>query len=134
MEWHDFKKTFTQAQEDALWQYFLDHSRIQRNGYFCITFFVRNVDDFWRRLNARASGEFHRYEVEDRETAALQRREIYEKLLSELRYTRHISSRNSTISSEIDRAGSLWDRLLLRLYRYTRKALFESGRPYGTPQ
>lgn len=60
-EWIEFKRTFTQAQEDALWQYFIDHSVVQDNGYLGIMFYVRDVNDFWRRVHARHTGDFQRY-------------------------------------------------------------------------
>ena len=66
-DWITLKKTFTKAQEDALWQYFIDHSRIQPNGYFGVQFYVKNVDDFWRRLFFRYSGEYIRYDIEEKE-------------------------------------------------------------------
>lgn len=66
-DWITLKKTFTQAQEDALWQYFIDHSQIQPNGYLGIQFYIKNVDDFWRRLYYRYSGEYIRYDIEEKE-------------------------------------------------------------------
>lgn len=65
-DWITLKKTFTQAQEDALWQYFIDHSKIQPNGYLGILFYVKDVDDFWRRLFYRYSGEYTRYDIEEK--------------------------------------------------------------------
>lgn len=64
-EWYHFKKTFTQEQEDVLWQYFIDHSKIQPNGYLGIMFYIKDIDDFWRRLFARKNG-FARYEKVDK--------------------------------------------------------------------
>ena len=66
-DWTTLKKTFTKTQEDALWQYFIDHSRIQPNGYLGILFYVKNVDDFWRRLFYRSFGEYIRYDIEEKE-------------------------------------------------------------------
>lgn len=66
-KWIEFKKTFTQKQEDALWQYFIDHSQVQRNGYYMILFFVRGVDDFWKRVSSRANGDYKRYSIQEKE-------------------------------------------------------------------
>jgi hypothetical protein len=63
MEWFDFKKQFTEDQEIALWQYFIDHSNIEPNGYHRIGFHVKDMDDFWKRVFARYSGDFKRYEI-----------------------------------------------------------------------
>lgn len=61
-DWITFKKSFSQSQEDALWQYFIDHAQVQKNGYLGIQLYLRNVDDFWRRVHARYTGEFQRYD------------------------------------------------------------------------
>lgn len=61
-DWTDFKKTFTQRQEESLWQYFIDHSIIRSNGYYGIQFYIRDIDDFWKRLYARYTGQFSRYD------------------------------------------------------------------------
>lgn len=66
-DWTTLKKTFTKEQEEALWQYFIDHSKIQPNGYFGILFYVKNLDDFWKRLFYRYSGEYIRYDVEEKQ-------------------------------------------------------------------
>lgn len=60
-DWIEFKRTFTKKQEDAIWQYFIDHSQVQDNSYLGILFYVRDVDDFWRRVHARYTGDFQRY-------------------------------------------------------------------------
>jgi hypothetical protein len=65
-EWKDFKKSFTQRQEDSFWQYFIDHSTVEANGYYKILFHVKDIDDFWRRLYARYTGEFKRYDKLER--------------------------------------------------------------------
>ncbi len=61
-DWVHFKKSFTQQQEDAIWQYIIDHSKIQKNGYYGIMFYVRDLDDFWRRVAARFYGDYARYD------------------------------------------------------------------------
>ena len=66
-DWITLKKTFTKEQEEALWQYFIDHSMIQPNGYLGIQFYVKNVDDFWKRLYFRYSKEYIRYDIEEKE-------------------------------------------------------------------
>lgn len=66
MEWFDFKKTFTKEQEDAIWQYFIDHSAVQPNGNFRIYFHVKDVDDFWYRVFGRYTGDFVRYGERER--------------------------------------------------------------------
>lgn len=118
--WIDFKKSFTQKQEDALWQYFIDHSRVMSTGYLGVLFYVKNVDDFWRRVFARANGDFQRYEKEDKETRQLK----YIKLIRELRAHRERAEHISRRCNHIDSEGSLYEKLVLFLYRRTRKHLF----------
>lgn len=79
-DWTDFKRTFTQEQEDAIWQYFIDHSLIQDNGYFGIQFYIKDVDDFWRRVSARYYGDFTRYDVLEKENIAVKKQLIWEEL------------------------------------------------------
>lgn len=66
--WVDFKRSFTQEQEDALWAYFIDHSNSTKNGYKAISFKIKSRDDFWRRVFARHNGDFQRYDTLERET------------------------------------------------------------------
>lgn len=61
-DWQNFKKSFTQKQEDAIWQYFIDHSKLELNGFWYIRFHVRDMDDFWKRLHARYTEAFRRYD------------------------------------------------------------------------
>lgn len=119
-EWVEFKKSFTQKQEDALWQYFIDHSRVQPTGYLGVLFYVKDVDDFWRRVYARANGDFMRYHKEDKEHRQLK----YEHLMQELRAFRHRGNHISRRCTHIDEHGTLWERFMLRLYRRTRDNLF----------
>ena len=119
MEWMDFKKSFTQAQEDALWQYFIDHSQVQGNGYLGVMFYVRDVNDFWKRVHARANGDFHRYEKIDKETVQLSR----DKIMRELRHCRWRSKQISDVCFTIDEHGSVVDKVVLGLYRWTRRYL-----------
>lgn len=79
MTWVDFKRTFTQEQEDALWQYLMDHSRVEVNGYYGVQLYFRDKDDFWNRVHSRATGEFIRYDVEKKEILALRKKKKWEK-------------------------------------------------------
>lgn len=48
--------------KDAMWQYVIDHSKIQPNGYLGIQFYCKNRKDFFDRVKAREEG-FFRYEA-----------------------------------------------------------------------
>lgn len=121
MSLRDFKGTFSSSQKDALWQYFVDHSQVQPNGYLGLMFYVKNIDDFFERLYARATGEYKRYEVQDKETRQMNK----EKMFSELVYFRKIARRNSNTCDRILKSGTLIERIHLLVYRKTRDYLFK---------
>lgn len=62
--------SFTEEQRDAIWQYVIDHSMIQPNGYHGIQFYIRNEDDLWERLHARYTGAFERYNKLEKQNQA----------------------------------------------------------------
>lgn len=66
-DWVEFKRSFTADQEDGLWQFFIDHSTATTKGKFRIVFHVEDIDDFWRRVFARYSNQFYRYEEKDKQ-------------------------------------------------------------------
>lgn len=115
-DWMEFKKTFTQSQEDALWQYFIDHSRIQPDGSYCIAFTVKNVDDFWFRVTARHLGEFKRYNKELKEEARLKMEKHYKKLAKK-------QPKFFVQWEKIKAEGSWFDRLLISFSNKVRKYL-----------
>ena len=117
-EWVDFKKTFTQKQEDAIWQYFIDHARVLRNGYFRIIFHVKDVDDFWQRLYTRYAGEFMRQKYEKLERAS-------SKASFSLKIMNDRANMFGHICEHIDKQGTIVQKLLLWLYRRTRDRLLK---------
>ncbi len=111
----EFKHTFTVEQQEALWQYFIDHSKIQKNAYYGIMFYVKDRDDFFERVFARFSGDFKRYD----------KLEKAEKMATiNYHVMTQISRKNSDISQRIDKSGTLVEKLLLWLHRKTRQQLF----------
>jgi len=113
MTWYEFKRTFTQKQEDALWQYFMDHSKLQPNGYWGIMFYIQDVDDFWRRVHARYMGDFARYDVLEKE---------------KMRNTRMGKAMNRRVKW-IEKHGSWKQKLMVYLYRTSREYLQRMGDP-----
>jgi len=110
-DWIEFKKSFTQEQEDALWQYFIDHSRIQPNGYWWIMFYVRDIDDFWRRVYARYTGAIKRYDVKDKED---KQNTVFSKgMIRKITYIRN--------------HGTPYQKLVGWAYRYSRNYLEKMG-------
>ncbi len=114
-DWTQFKKSFTKEQEDAIWQYLIDHSKVQRNGYLGIQIYVRELDDFWRRVFARYNGDFKRYEkLEKAHTQTLTAMYIMQK----------DAIRKSKIVGRILKSGSVIEKLALFFYRKSRDYLF----------
>ncbi len=114
-DWIDFKKSFTQKQEDALWQYFIDHSQIQSNGFYGIMFYIRDIDDFWKRLFARYNGDYARYDK-------LEKQHRNEMLFVHITHKK--ADRNGKISSKIDEGNNLYKKMILWIYRKSRDYLF----------
>lgn len=115
--WESFRGQFTKDQGAALWQYFLDHSRIQKNGFFGIMFYIRDMDDFWKRVHARYTGEFQRYDKLRKEH--LQENKGY------FMWKRQ-SRKQSEIATRIDKEGSLKEKATLWTYRKSRESLFKN--------
>lgn len=114
-DWRQFKKTFTQEQEDAIWQYIIDHSKVQPNGFLGVMFYVRDVDDFWKRVNARYTGQFKRYERLDKE---------HRQQNTALFVATSISKRAERITAEIQSGKQYHKRVLLWVYRKCREYLY----------
>ncbi len=66
--WIYFKNTFNTDQKGAIWQYFIDHSVIQPNGYYGIMFYIKDLDDFWKRVYDRYTGDFKRYDISEKKS------------------------------------------------------------------
>lgn len=110
-DWTLFKKTFTQKQEDALYQFFIDHSRIQKNGYYGIMFYIKDIDDFWRRVYARYTGDYKRYDILEKE---------YRRQQLAVHYFKKIAYRRSKACDQIDKNGTVYSKIMLFLYRKSR--------------
>lgn len=110
-DWIKFKKSFTEEQRDALWQYIIDHSMIQPNGYHGIQFYIRNEDDFWERVNSRYTLEFSRYnKLEKQNQVDRQALQFAEKM-----------GRNTTKKiKDINDGKNVFKKLVLLIYRKSR--------------
>jgi hypothetical protein len=119
-DWVDFKRSFSTEQENAIWQYLIDHSNIQPNGDWSIQFYVHDIDDFWKRVCSGANGTCRRYEQKDKKTKQLNR----EALMQELHMFRAVARKHTVIVDRITLQGSWKERLALRLHRLCRDYLF----------
>lgn len=110
-----FVESFTKEQRDALWQYFIDHSKLQKNGYWGILFYIRDENDFWLRVHSRFTGEFSRYNK-------LEKARIQESIAYNIQ--KKMAHRNDRVCREIDGGSNYYRKFLLFLYRKTRDILF----------
>jgi hypothetical protein len=74
-----FKNSLTKEQRRAIWQYCIDHSQIQPNGYHGVMFYCRDEEDFWERITARWTGDFIRDNIELKEMFALRKKKKWDK-------------------------------------------------------
>lgn len=65
---------------DSLWQYMIDHHHMQPNGYYSFLIYSKGRQDFFRRLEARESDEFARYEVRKVSKRFKRARYVYSRL------------------------------------------------------
>ena len=110
-----FKETFTRKQQDALWQYFIDHSTIQKNGYYLILFYIRDENDFYKRLYARFTGNYQRYDKLEKQNENNKQYVFLQKKNAD---------RKGRIVKEIDDGHNYYKKLILFIYRKTRGYLF----------
>lgn len=105
--------------KQAIWQYMLDHSRIQPNGYYGILIYCKDKDDFWRRIKARQEG-FKRYDEKDKEAAVLWKLKIYGQYNSYKLHNEKMSAR----VKEIKEGRNYYKKTLLFLNKHIQKYLF----------
>ena len=58
--------------KQALYQFLIDHSRLQPDGYFRVLFYFKTAEELNKRIDARASGKFKRYNIEEKEHGSKQ--------------------------------------------------------------
>lgn len=92
----------------AIWQYLIDHSQLQKNGYWGIQLYF-DENDFWDRVDARYNGKYRRYEIADKERR--------QKNLFDVQKINNLKTDivNKRIQS-IQKGSNLVDKVLLRIY------------------
>lgn len=99
--------------KEAIWQYFLDHSQLQKNGYWGIMFYTKGERDFWQRVQARYLGEFKRYDAEEKNAKQRARFDALD------RQKREALDWHKKVLKAKD--GNLLDRSILRIYKRARE-------------
>lgn len=92
----------------AIFQYVIDHSKVQRNGYIGVCFYFKNKNDFWRRVTARKEDNFSRYNQEEKMARAVRQQNIYGSLLK-LHENHRVALRGKGWSG-------WWKKILAKLY------------------
>lgn len=108
------KEQFEFPFREALWVYLLDHASIdKKTGNWKAYLEFRNENDLWRRIFARQTKEYIK-----RDTVHLEQK--HKTTLEKIRGR----GMKGTIS-KIENSGSLFQKILLFTYRYSRRKLFE---------
>lgn len=105
--------------KQALYQFLIDHSRLQPDGYFRVLFYFKTPDELYKRIEARALGQFKRYDIEQKERSSEAVAKDFARLKWHDRRNEFMNQRIKEIES-----GNFWDRLLLFFYRKIRNKLF----------
>lgn len=113
--------------KQAVWQYIIDHSLPQKDGYMRILFYVKDKADFDKRVMYRLRG-FKRYDDEDTKARCKERLEEFNKYKQYHTAQSHIATCRHEIATKIDATGTLKDRIILWAYRKTRDYLFYENR------
>ncbi len=104
--------------DDAVWQYILDHANPSPSGHMRVSFFLKDRNEWDRRINARRNGVYRRSEFdmekdwksfENAHTAFVVHRNM------QAEFNRRVSS--------IDNNGSVIEKGKLWLFRKLRKHL-----------
>ena len=63
-----FSKKVDANVREAIWQWLIDHSKVEDTGFLNIRFYLKDQDDFWKRVHYRYTGQFERYNKIERES------------------------------------------------------------------
>lgn len=100
--------------KSAIWQYFIDHAVVGKNGYLRIMFHIATESDFWQRVYFRYGGAFKRYQKQEKQ------------MQQERSYLYRVKMRGEkfrALCEEIDRNGTAEERAYLDSYRKSRDYL-----------
>ena len=106
----------------AVWQFLIDHSKIQPNGYLGFLFYVRDEKDLWRRIKYRQLTGFQRYDPELKKKNQVSTKKVHDYYRWHKRRAEVINERTQEILGH----GSLLEKLKWRLYKRLKKSLFKS--------
>lgn len=104
----------------AIWQYIIDHSKVQKNGYLGVQLYIMDEEDLWKRVQARRDGEFRRYREEEKKIKQQNNIKYYEYYL----YNKRRSDKINKKVQRILKNGSVIEKILYFAYRFSRDRLF----------
>lgn len=106
----------------AVWQYLLDHSKVQPNGYLGFLFYVKDEKDLWRRIKYRQTTGFQRYSPDEKIMRQISARKVW----AYYRWNQERAKRFDKRTQEILDNGSLIEKLKWKLYKNLKKSLYEN--------
>jgi len=107
---------------NAIWQFLIDHSRVENNGLLYIGIHVKDKRDFENRVLARKK---YGYLNNDVEYTYKKQRELFRRILESYYRKEEKTKRYERVVKRIKKQGSLKDKVVLFLYRKTKKILFD---------
>lgn len=106
-----------------VWQFMLDHSNGKQNGKLKVVFYVKDKEEFERRVKYRLQG-FERYSEEEKNIEAQKKLDEFYLYKKAYENFRRIEERKCGIIGQIDNNGKFIKRLLLYIYRKLDNYLF----------
>lgn len=113
------KKNYKQA----IWQYLLDHSIVQQDGYMRVKFYIKDRNDLERRLRYRLDG-FERYKEEDIDKERKANIEMIIKLKTASKYSAMYNRKKDKVVKDIKESNNIYKKLILYIHRKTRHYLY----------
>jgi hypothetical protein len=99
------------SEHEAVWQYIIDHGLWTPYGYK-VMFWVRNRSMWDWKIRARMDGVYRIAEKEEEEKLEREAQNFF--------ITQKINNKFGVVISKIDKHGSWYDKLMLKIYRKSR--------------
>lgn len=116
-----FSKKVNQNVREAIWQWLIDHSKPADTGFYHIQFYLKDEDDFWKRVHYRYTGQYERYNKEERAS-----RMTWTYMKAQQRGAQEFGAKCDRMEKD-----KLYYKLIVWLYRTTRNIIRNYGEHTG---